>query len=483
MPIQLTESNIDPTQPQFANLISNMQGNILKSHGRELTAHILIQFTADSTTCKKWVAGFTQTHVTSLKEQLAQTARHDAAPEPKPSEMFCNFFLTAEGYKALGFGASLNKFVEGSPFVSAKFVNGMKAARAELNDPPVAQLEPPYRERIDAMILFANDDLPSNTNKLDMSNPQLDQTVTNVINSLSGIATVLVTERGMGMTNSSGEPVEHFGYRDGISQPLFLRSEIVDEQAKQGFSNWDPKAELKLALVKDPFTDIGDAFGSYFVFRKLEQNVRAFKKAEEALADKLGLTGNDRERAGAMCVGRFENGSPLVLSDDDSQPNKNDFAYPAIDANATKCPFHAHIRKTNPRGDNSARESFDDEKNHRIVRRGITYGTRDVAPSDDQTFDQMPTEKVGLLFMCFQSNIANQFAFMQKLWANNEDFVDTGVGIDPVVGQNPGGGDQKWNKTWGQSTTVNFNFRDFVKFKGGEFFFAPSLPFLKNLSN
>jgi hypothetical protein len=42
------------------------------------------------------------------------------------------------------------------------------------------------------------------------------------------------------------------------------------------------------------------------VFRKLEQNVRRFKQVEEDPADALELTGDDRERAGAMIVGRFE---------------------------------------------------------------------------------------------------------------------------------------------------------------------------------
>ena len=43
--------------------------------------------------------------------------------------------------------------------------------------------------------------------------------------------------------------------------------------------------------------------GSYFIFRKLEQNVRRFKEGEEQLASDLGLVDEDRERAGAMLVG------------------------------------------------------------------------------------------------------------------------------------------------------------------------------------
>ena len=40
--------------------------------------------------------------------------------------------------------------------------------------------------------------------------------------------------------------------------------------------------------------------------------MRAFHKAEKALADTLGLTGEDRKRAGATIVGRFRDGTALT---------------------------------------------------------------------------------------------------------------------------------------------------------------------------
>jgi len=50
------------------------------------------------------------------------------------------------------------------------------------------------------------------------------------------------------------------------------------------------------------------------VFRKLEQNVWGFKKREEELAHDLGLKEEEEERAGALIVGRFEDGTPVTLS-------------------------------------------------------------------------------------------------------------------------------------------------------------------------
>ena len=112
---------------------------------------------------------------------------------------------------------------------------------------------------------------------------------------------------------------------DGISQPLFLADEITAFKNNQPYLDaalplrFDPSAELKLVLVQDPFTNAADmAFGSYFVFRKLEQHVRNFKEAEKALAKKLGLSSaEEAERVGAMIVGRYEDGTPLTISEHD----------------------------------------------------------------------------------------------------------------------------------------------------------------------
>ena len=90
------------------------------------------------------------------------------------------------------------------------------------------------------------------------------------------------------MRNPAGDGIEHFGYVDGRSQPLFLKDE-VDKEPRE---HWDPAFPLSNVLVADPLAADPDRhFGSYFVFRKLEQNVRAFKEIEQELADDLGLDG------------------------------------------------------------------------------------------------------------------------------------------------------------------------------------------------
>lgn len=210
------------------------------------------------------------------------------------------------------------------------------------------------------------------------------------------------------------------------------------------------------------------------MFRKLEQHVRAFKERERALAQALGLTGADTKRAGALVVGRFDDGTPVVVQPTAGRPTNN-FTYDG-DPDGEKCPLQAHIRKVNPRQQGMPR----------IVRRGITYGQRGKEPKDNPSLEELPSEDVGLLFMCYQRNIKNQFEFVQLAWANNPQCpVNQATGIDPVIGQ-PGGmgaGQQKWPVQWNDPREQHelFDFHGFVTLKGGEYFFAPSLHFLKNI--
>jgi hypothetical protein len=105
-------------------------------------------------------------------------------------------------------------------------------------------------------------------------------------------------------------------------------------------------------------------------------------------------------------------------------------------------------------------------------------------PKDNSRTEHLPTGGVGLLFMCFQSSLANQFGLLQKLWANAPDFVRDNTGIDPLVGQygrDPCPIPQRWPLKWGKAEMTPFAFEGFVSMKGGEFMFAPSIPFLTSL--
>jgi deferrochelatase/peroxidase EfeB len=90
--------------------------------------------------------------------------------------------------------------------------------------------------------------------------------------------------------------------------------------------------------------------------------------------------------------------------------------------------------------------------------------------------------KKGLLFMCFQSNLKRQFNFLQKAWSNAAHFPPLKglTGIDPLIGQG-NAGSQSWPVKYNSTDEVKFDFAGFIKMMGGEYFFAPSVGFLKGL--
>jgi deferrochelatase/peroxidase EfeB len=111
--------------------------------------------------------------------------------------------------------------------------------------------------------------------------------------------------------------------------------------------------------------------------------------------------------------------------------------------------------------------------------------------ADPTESDPDPAAPRGLLFMCYQRNVEHHFEFIQRTWVDNEHFptglttlgiLQKDTGDDPLIGQDPDVA-QRWPKTWGDEDAGKkaFNFESAVTLKGGEYFFAPSIPFLRSL--
>jgi Dyp-type peroxidase family len=457
-------------------MLRSLQGNILKGHGRPATINLFFQTPgAQKHAIRGALREIANYHAVSAFQQLLETQRfHDSGKSGSP---FVSVFLSAKGYAALGVPPAA---VPPDP----SFRNGMK--NAALGDAPVPTWDVGFRGEVDLMVLVASE----NDSVLRIKRDE-------VLRLLTESGAVRVHEQaGRAIFNKDNNGIEHFGYVDGRSQPLLLVEDLERESRDAGIAEWDPASTLGVALVAEPGATDGISFGSYFVFRKLDQNVRGFKRLEQQLAEAIGLSGEDRELAGALVVGRFENGTPVTLSDEARTLNPpNDFNYNADPG--TRCPFQGHIRKANPRGSGGG-ETPVNEKKHLMPRRGIPFedSPRLVHPSDVPESDSvadfdanagplLPTGDVGLLFMAYNHNLAAQFEFTQKTWANNAAFPVTPPpppGLDPIIGQG-GASTQHWPKVWDDAAqgTVPFSFQGMVKMRGGEYFFAPSLNFLKAL--
>jgi Dyp-type peroxidase family len=451
-------------------MLKSLQPNILKAHTREFLTVLFVRFD-DAAAARTALRTIAQTLMKSALTHLQEVEAFHANDTPGTS--YVGVGLTAKGYDMLGIPAAKKP-------ADPSFRQGMQSAGLDDSDP--STWDEPFRKDVHAVVLVGDqlktprDAMLAKVEAVLRANPR----------------TEVNPQEGHGLHNRNGEGIEHFGYVDGRSQPIFLTEDVNAERLQQdGARNWDPKFGPGRAIVPDPTgADPASQFGSYFIYRKLEQNVRQFKNEENKLAARLGLTGSDVERAGAMIVGRFEDGTPLAVqsADGSHSPVPNDFTYDS-DSEGGKCPFFAHIRKVNPRSSGGF-EPAAGERMHIMVRRGQTYGVRTDDPNDGRIKNK-PKKDVGLLFMAFNANIAQQFEFAQKTWANNAGFpkVPAGrgsPGLDMVIGQGPRP-NIDGSKVWGADFAVAAQHKEVaplpqtVTMKGGEYFFMPSLPTLTSL--
>ncbi|WP_445191540.1 Dyp-type peroxidase [Sphingomonas sp. Tas61C01] len=451
-------------------MLQALQPNIVKAHTREFLTILFLRIDDQAqgrTVLKALAAQMKSAHAHLQEIKAFKTLDKKGTP-------YIGVGISAAGYVALGIAA-------GQRPGDAAFTGGMKAS--QLLDPASQVWDPHYRGDIHAVVMVG-DQLRGPRNKALKK-------VRTLLAANPGVV-ALGEEAGFGLHNRNGEGIEHFGYVDGRSQPLFLAEDVAAEMhGTDGATNWDPGFGLGRVLVPDPAApDPTVQHGSYFVFRKLEQDVRLFKSEERKLANRLKLKGADAERAGAMLVGRFEDGTPLTsqFADGAHNPVANDFTYDSDDEGG-KCPFFGHIRKMNPRGSGGF-EPVESERLHIMARRGQTYGIRTDDPNDGRIKNK-PSGDVGLLFMAFNVDLGEQFEFVQKNWANNASFPavpggGSAPGLDQVMGQGSRP-DMSCPVAWGASIGDLSHHRttsavpQAVHMKGGEYFFMPSLPFLRTL--
>jgi Dyp-type peroxidase family len=400
---------------------------------------------------------------------------------------------------------------------------------------------------------------------------------------------------------------EHFGFRDGVSQPGIRGTDRFgtlitahqnpnepDDQGKPGQDLLWPGEFVfgypgQIRKGKEDITPPGpDRFkegevpkwaknGSYLVFRRLRQDVGRFHRF---LKDVGKAHGANPDLVGARLVGRWASGAPTVISPDDdttelaendclnnnfefggvgaptpaatgkavarlkTQPapgaravgakavtggaqgnkavaNKKAAAkggnvaatpvlHPAVhpvcenvpeaaeDPQGLSCPFAGHIRKAYPRNDQGTADPNINEvttQTHRLLRRGIPWGPPSSSTPHAPLHDD--TDR-GLLFMCYQTSIVDQFEFVTQMWVNNRNFKDRGAGHDMIIGQNGDGNRDRACKihlpgAGGQQAEVEIKTQDFpdpqrkgqndwVIPTGGGYFFSPSIDGLRVLA-
>lgn len=322
---------------------------------------------------------------------------------------------------------------------------------------------------------------------------------------------------------------EHFGFRDGISQPgvrgrlsarpnhvLTRRYFAPDDFRAATFArpgqpliwpgqflfgypiqrNDEPAEPGPEAVPSEPWM----RNGAMLVFRRLRQDVAAFRAfAERQAAAASNQVGRDVSAAEvrAWLVGRWPDGTPLTRSPHapdqavagdtmlvnffayhEEEPdarvvdNNLSFTVPGVpgDDAGLRCPHFAHVRKVNLRDKTTDQGT---SLRFRILRRGIPYGPAYVE-------DEAATPDRGLLFLSYQKSIDPQFITLSATWMNQADAPE-GFGHDLLVGQNLAGRAARRPDFEGQAVQLMAGQATWITPTGGGFFFSPAISVLTGL--
>jgi Dyp-type peroxidase family len=282
---------------------------------------------------------------------------------------------------------------------------------------------------------------------------------------------------------------EHFGFRDGFSQPILQgvypsshpRRVVGEGVLDPPRPSWESPhwrglrlGEILLGHKDEDGVVAGDKErvlknGTFMVWRKIEQDVDAFKTFFERVAPRV----QDQELLKAKVVGRWPDGTSVLEPHDpdgarppSSRP-RNDFDY-GDDPDGAGCPLGAHVRRANPR--TSLKWWTLRTVRHRIIRRGMPYEESDGAQN----------RRVGLVFVCFNASIARQFEMIQRFWLSDGDAFGLGGDSDFMLGSH---GERAKMVVNGDRRNppilLDLAGKRFVTVRGGYYLFVPGISALR----
>lgn len=322
-------------------------------------------------------------------------------------------------------------------------------------------------------------------------------------------------------------PLEHFGFVDGISDPVFDGQMAPEDIAKRSVGqgkllpdqSWGPLATGEFLLGwPDESQEIPGAAmpldfsrnGTFMAYRKLHQNVFAWRRYMAEQAEKLAEIWNMSleeadETLSAKFAGRWRNGVPLVAApswaEARAMAEKLDAARRAGDKATEEalrrslvdftfrgdpvgaaCPFGAHIRRANTRDMLDPLLATNDPKRlsgsilnnrRRILRRGLPYGEARENGSD--------ADEHGIVMMALCASLFRQFEFIQQQWMQYGLDFNAGNDTCPIIGLHfPG---NKFviaaDPASGRPPFFAAGMPQFVEPRGGDYFFVPSMTALR----
>lgn len=542
--------------------VNEIQGNILAGFNKDHQVFLFLKMGRDAASIlavRAWLRAIAP-QISSVAEvrlfnELFRSLRGRLRRDPHGlSATWVNIAFSAPALEALTSREEMNEFTD------TFFLDGMASRAGDLSDPldPALEGHPNNwvvggtQNEADILLIVASDSPVALAERVN----QLKSTLTQTADPQSGVAigsALHVTWEQEGETLPpplTGH--EHFGFKDGVSQPgvrglvrldpaEYITPRLIDPERSPQTEQTVPE----FARPGQPLVWPGQFVfgykrqstnnarvppegvmmscpswgrnGSYVVFRRLRQDVAAFRASmrEQAalLSRETGFEGMTAMRLASLLVGRWPSGAPLMRSPDgdDAELGRDEYASnffqysekspppmplkPEVgyagdkfntsrsDQSGVTCPFSAHVRKVNPRDTITEQGNRQDVLTRLVLRRGIPFGP--VYPGDlDDAADTAPlaegeiSTQRGLLFVSYQTSIENQFAFLQMRWANHPRDPNPEGGEDPIIGQTI---ENERRERYVQVRAANKNPitltlpPDWVITTGGGFFFSPAI--------
>jgi Dyp-type peroxidase family len=456
--------------------LTDMQGLLARGYGGFPVASYLLLQVEDGPGAQAWLR--------SIHDEVTPAA-------PKPDETALQVAFTCDGLRALGLEADTLRTFDRAFWEGMHVPHRQRILGDDGDSAPEHWRWGNAKTPVDVLVMLFAADAEAHRTLLERVR--------------AGLEGVSETEH---LETHWFEPTrEHFGFRDGISQPIveglsrdgppentvppgefFLGypNAYVEQPARPSVARTrDPEGLLpRVETEQDgPRGDLGRN-GTYIVFRQLRQDVQGFWRFVTDASEAIYDSADARERLAAKMVGRWRDGAPLTLSPDDPDGEaRDDFGYAEKDADGSRCPFSAHLRRSNPRDslEGGPEQSTTVANRHRLLRRGRPYGPPIAEDFDvDEILAADDEAERGLHFVCLCGDIARQFEFTQQTWIENQKFGGQYDDPDPLMGS-PQDEDTTFTIPDDPVRRRVTDMQRFVEVRGGSYFFMPSRSALRFL--
>ena len=316
---------------------------------------------------------------------------------------------------------------------------------------------------------------------------------------------------------------EHFGFTDGFGDPVFkgqyppgaMKVRVAGHGKIEPDQSWAPLATGEFLLGHpDEAQEVPTAAmplgfcrnGTFMAWRKLHQNIANFcdhidtSAVDFCVVAGIGDLDEAKATLRAKMAGRWDDGVPLSIAPtyaDRVAFNQRrgaagsivdkakltlemfDFKY-GDDLDGAKCPVGAHMRRVNTRDmldpeidiEDALRSGSALTNRRRIIRRGLPYGDN---KRDNES-------EHGVVFMAICASLFRQFEFVQQQWIQYGLDFNAGNDTCPLLGNHDGETSKFVIPVAKDSATPPFvsgPLTQFVEFRGGDYFFIPSMTALR----